>query len=144
MIGKEGEKMGRPRRRYLGYIYRVINDYPVLKKEFDQEEMPSLVSGYTGMPGKGPKGDPVHSAAVRKMDTQDFLEYDAVRKAVEEIRGRENGTECLELIRRVHFEKSHTLAGAAMEGHMCYEKAKRLRRGFLLVVAKNMGMRVKV
>lgn len=135
--------MSRSRRRYLGYIYRVINDYPALEGEFKKEERPNIASGGAGMPRRKTGADSVHSAAVKKMETQDWAEYEAVRKAIETIRAKENGGECLDLIRRVHFEKSHTLTGAAWEGHMSYGKAKNLRRGFVLLVARNLGIKTK-
>ena len=67
-------------------------------------------------------------------------EKEAVEAALAEVEKKPSHTERLTMIRVVFWDKTHTLAGAAMLLHCSYETAKTWHTDFLRSVAKNFGL----
>jgi len=60
----------------------------------------------------------------------------AVRYAIERAQHEEGGGQCMEIVRMVFFDKTHTLQGAAQRANCDYETAKRWQRRFMHWVAE--------
>lgn len=68
------------------------------------------------------------------------FEREAVEKAINRTKETNGGQERLDVISLVFFQKTHKLAGAAMQIPCGYETAKRWQGQFIREVAKNIGL----
>lgn len=64
----------------------------------------------------------------------------AVDGAVEVTKHMENGDARIKIIEMVHWDRTHTLEGAAMEAHCGRATAARWQRDFFEEVARNRGL----
>lgn len=69
-------------------------------------------------------------------DGKEF-ENQAVRAAMEHTQNMDNGPDRMRVVSMVFFEKTHTLAGAALAIPCGYETAKRWQQDFIREVARN-------
>lgn len=68
------------------------------------------------------------------------LERKAVAESIEWTDHMENGKERMQIIKRVHWDRTHTIAGAALEIHCSERTASRWQRRFFEDVARNRGL----
>lgn len=101
--------MSKPRARWWGYVRRILNDYPNLL------------------------------ANEEHLDDNDRRELQAVAHALGKAECFAGGDMQIRIVRRVFFDKTHTLVGAAMAEHISYATAKRRQNAFILLVGKEMG-----
>ncbi|MCD8005078.1 MAG: hypothetical protein LUE91_05440 [Oscillospiraceae bacterium] len=105
--------MSRKRYRWWGYVKAVLRIYP--------EHCGTIQAGGA-------------------LQRDDLREYEAVRKAIDAKEQDRDGAVTLEIIEMVYFKGSHTLQGAADAVGYSYGHAKRIQEGFLLLVARNLGL----
>lgn len=133
--------MSKPRYRWWGYIRAIIRAYPELSKQHAALMSQSVTVGYSGMPGSSMPSRTTETLALREMPHQAQKEYDAVRCAIELTQQWKGGDKRMQIIRLVYWDKSHTLAGAAMTIKGCSTiTAKRWHGDFIRLVAKFMEM----
>ena len=69
-----------------------------------------------------------------------FLESVSVRSAIAATEQMENGAERMRIIKMVHWDRTHTLEGAALEIPCDRATAARWQRKFFEEVARNRGL----
>ena len=67
-------------------------------------------------------------------------EHEAVKKAVDDTLSRDDGANRLKVISMVHWERTRTLEGAALEVSCSVRTANRWQRSFFEEVARNRGL----
>lgn len=96
---------------WWGYVKYIIRQYPVWGEAVGEEMSNSERAGWASVDG-----------------------------AVEITEHMENSLARLKVIRMVHWDRTHTLDGAAMETHCGRATAARWQRDFFEEVAKNRGL----
>lgn len=132
--------MSKPRYDWWPYVKGMIRRYPALKAEYADLHSTSMTADYSGMP-QGSGGDRVlESVALRELPSTRQREYEAVRRAIEVTERYANGRDRLAVIQLVLWDKSHTLAGAALMVPCSEVTAWRWHGEFIRLVAKNYGL----
>lgn len=132
--------MSKPRYDWWPYVKGMIRRYPALKAEYADLHSTSMTADYSGMP-RGSGGDRVlESVALRELPSTRQREYEAVRRAIEVTERYANGRDRLAVIQLVLWDKSHTLAGAALMVPCSEVTAWRWHSEFIRLVAKNYGL----
>ena len=135
--------MQKQRYRWWRFIRRVVRAYPALKSEYEELHRQSLSQDISGMPKAQAAGRTVESIALRQMSPDDQKDYDAVSRAIEATRSRQDGEKRLALIRYVYwYEKEHTVSHAAPVLGISEATAKRWHGDFIKLVAKYRGFHV--
>ena len=130
--------MSKSRYDWWPYIKAIIRRYPERLAEYRNLHTPSLSVSLTGLPGgKNAISDPTASTALREMPLRIQKEFDAVHKAVQDTLRSPNGQHKIKLISLVFWQRSHTLAGAAMQIHCGLRTAERWSSEFVKAVAFN-------
>ena len=130
--------MSKPRYDWWSYIKAIIRRYPERLTEYRSLHTPSLSVALTGLPGaKNNTSDPTAVTALREMPTRTQKEFDAVHKAVQDTLRSPNGQHKIKLISLVFWQRSHTLAGAAMQIPCSLRTAQEWHRMFIRRVAQN-------
>lgn len=106
--------MGKPKRHYpwWGYVRYIVRRYPAL--------------------------DEIHPD--QEMSRADFKDWSAVKSAIDYTERTENSLTRLKVIRMVHWDRTHTLEGAALEIPCDRATAARWQRRFFEEVARNRGL----
>lgn len=131
--------MSTPRYGWWPYAKNMVRAYPGLQEEWRNIHEQSITSACSGMPHNGGASRTVETIAARQMPKGRQKEFDAVSRAIELTKLMDNGAERMELIRLVHWKKSHTIAGAARSLHCSEETAKRWHGSFIRLVGKCYG-----
>ena len=119
----------------------VIREYPRLKKEYDALHTVSITPNYTNSGGKGYAiSDPTAQAAIRELQEQNQREYEAVKCAIFVTEKKSAGNLRLDVIRKVFWQRSHTLQGAADAIHISYRTARRYQIDFVYLTAYFLGL----
>lgn len=130
--------MSKPRYDWWSYIKAIIRRYPERLTEYRSLHTPSLSVALTGLPGaKNNTSDPTAATALREMPPRMQKEFDAVHKAVQDTLRSPNGQHKIKLISLVFWQRSHTLAGAAMQIPCSLRTAQEWHRMFIRRVAQN-------
>lgn len=106
------EKTKKQRYPWWGYVRYIIQQYPELDKTHPNAEMSRV----------------------------DSKNWSAVRGSVDYTERMESGMDRLKVIRMVHWDRTHTLAGAALEIPCDRATAARWQRKFFEEVARNRGL----
>ena len=111
-IKEGGQAVDKPKNHYpwWGYVRYIIRRYPELDKITDGQ-----------------------------MSRADSKNWRAVRSAVNYTERMESGMERLKVIRMAHWDRTHTLEGAAHDVPCDRATAARWQRKFFEEVARNMG-----
>lgn len=132
--------MSKPRYDWWPYAKGMIRRYPQLAREYAALKEQSITAGASGMPGGSDISNPTERCALRELPRVRQREYDAVRRAIEETQRYKAGAERLKVIKMVLWDRSHTLAGAAL-CIPCHEQtAKQWHRDFVRLVARYYGL----
>lgn len=107
--------MSRPRDKWWYGALRVIQEYPILLEKEKQLWQTSVTARYNGMPGGGGISNPTADAVENTLSEHDQRELDAVRAAIRETERYCDGTSRIKVVRLTRWDKTHTIAGAAMQ-----------------------------
>lgn len=132
--------MSKPRYRWWGYVKNIARAYPELKAQQEALRTVTVTADYSGMPKAGGVARTTESAALRELGGICRRELEAVNRALEVIERKENGADKLMIIRKVLWEESHTLEGAALLVPCSATTAKRWHKEFLLLIAHFFGL----
>lgn len=133
--------MSKPRYDWWGYVKSMIRKYPRLREEYVALHNISLVPAYEEkVAAKNEIQRKIESLAIRELPSTKQREYEAVKGAVEITEGYAGGAHRIKLIRLVFWDKSHTLAGAALTIPCSMSTAKRWHGEFIRLVAKIYGL----
>ena len=132
--------MSTPRYDWWGYVKGMISRYPSLKKEYTEMHQQSITANLTGMPRSGVHQRAAEQAATRELPPVKQREMDAVERAVDATRRKENGREVLFLIDLVFWQRRFNLTDAAWKIGLSYRTAARYHREFIRLVAKYYGL----
>lgn len=134
--------MSKPRKRWWGFVRRMIRDYPGLKNALTDLRQQTVTASLSGMPGGGGSGRSTETAALRRLpDPDDQAAYDAVAKAVELTELKPGGQEKIELIRLMYWARCpKTLTAAADELYISSRTARRWHAQFVRTVAMCHGL----
>lgn len=133
--------MSKPRKRWWGFVRRMIRDYPGLKNQLDDLHQQSVTPSLSGMPGGAAVSRSTEMAALRQLpDPDDQAAYDAVTAASERILLSHSGEEKLALVRLMYWRKSTmTITAAATALHVSPRTARRWHAQFIRLVAVAYG-----
>lgn len=106
------DKRGKCHYPWWGYVRYIVRQYQELDKTSPDAEMPRV----------------------------DSKNWSAVRSAIDYTERTENGPARLKVIRMVHWDRTHTLEGAALEIPCDRATAARWQRKFFEEVARNRGL----
>lgn len=109
-------------------------DYPELKKQLWDLQMPSITPNTDGMPGGGEPGRSTEDAALRQLPWSQQRRLDAVEQALDVSSRLTSGLSRVKLIELVYFTRRYTLEGAAMQIPCSVQTAKIWNSDFLLLV----------
>lgn len=109
-----GNQMNKQKKHYpwWGYVRYIIRRYPVLDENYLFQEM-------------------------CRADSRD---WSAVKSAIDHTECTENGLARLKMIRMVHWDRTHTLEGAALSIPCSRSLAAKWQREFFEEVARNRGL----
>lgn len=133
--------MSKPRKRWWGFVRRMIRDYPGLKNQLDDLHQQSVTPSLSGMPGGAAVSRSTEMAALRQLpDPDDQAAYDAVAQAVELVRLKPGGEDRLALIRLVYWSREpQKITAAADTLHVSPRTARRWHGQFVRTVATCYG-----
>lgn len=132
--------MSKPRYGWWPYVKSMVRRYPALKEAQDELLKQKTTAIYSWVRGAPTVGRPVERSATRSMGKTMQKEFEAVRGAVEALKGMPDGDRRIGLIDLVYWRKSHTLQGAAIKFHISFATAKRWHVDFINLVARNYGL----
>lgn len=119
------------------YTKRIIRSYPALRRKAESIGTQSVTAAYGLSVGHGSEiGRPVERAVIDRLTDKEQRRYDAVTAAIAETERTRQGRHRLELIRRVYWDRSHTLYGAALCVPVSAITAKRWNAQFIRCVEK--------
>lgn len=134
--------MSTPRYDWWPYVKGMIRRYPELCAQQAELRQTVVSPAMSGMPGgRGKLSDPVADAALRELPEINRREMEAVQRAIEETCALKNGSERLEMVKLVFWDrtKSYTLAGASLKMHWSERNLAEWHREFIRCVAKCFG-----
>lgn len=132
--------MSSPRYDWWSYVKSMIRRYPDLKQQYEALHEIRITAQITGMPRGNNVSNPTANATLRELSPVNQKEFEAVHKAIEATRSYKNGADRLKVIDLVFWERSHTLAGAAMYVPCSYDTAKVWHREFIRLTAFLFGL----
>lgn len=119
------------------YCVHIIRQYPRLKKELETPLEPVITPNYGGTGGgSGGISRPVEKAVIHDLSPKEQKWFDAVDEAIRQTMEKPGGNDIMRLLEKVHFDRTHTIAGAAMEIPVSEVQAKRWHGDFIRLVAK--------
>ena len=129
--------MSKPRKRWWGFVRRMIRDYPGLRNALIDLQQQTVTASLSGMPAGGGANRSTEAAALRNLpDPDDQAAYEAVAKAVELTALKPGGQEKMELIRLMYWARCpKTITAAADELYISSRTAKRWHAQFIRTVA---------
>ncbi|WP_087064444.1 hypothetical protein [Intestinibacillus massiliensis] len=110
------------REDWWDYTKKIIRSYPRLKRKLQGT------------------GSPVERAVVDRLTDKEQRRYDAVAAAIRETEGMKNGAHRLELVRRVYWDRTHTVEGAALQVPTSAATAYRWNNQFVRLVSKKLDL----
>lgn len=133
--------MSKPRYHWWAYAKAIVRMYPQLKREYEALHTQRITGDPERVPGgKGGVSRSVEITALRQLPPARQREYDAVTKAIELTKRRQNGADRLALIDLVFWKQSHNLEGAALKLHLSDTTAKRYHTEFIRLVGFCYGL----
>lgn len=117
---------------------RLIRLYPQLRSRKDSS-CGSITQKYSAVPGGRSPSRTTENAALKQLAPIDDLSLDIVQAAINEALARPHGDLTLEIIRRVDWDKTHTLENISAVLPVSRMTAQRYRSGFIRLVAKKAG-----
>ncbi len=132
--------MSTPRYDWWPYVKGMTRRYPQLMQQYKDLHETRLTAQLDGMPGANRLSRPVEDAALRTLPRIHMKELTAVHGAVRRTLELPRGEERIKLIRMVYWDRSHTLAGAAMRLDIAEVTAKRWHGEFLREVGREFGL----
>ena len=132
--------MSKPRYGWWPYVKSMIRRYPALKEQHDNLLRMQITPSYSGMAGGGGDGRGLENTVIRAMSQNETREYEAVEAALAELEMRRDGADMRRLIEMVYWNRTHTIAGAAMDIHVSEITALRWNRDLIYTVAKHYGL----
>lgn len=132
--------MSKPRYDWWPYVKGMIRRYPALCEKYRDLQSQSVTASYSGMPRTGRTDRTVERLALRELPGTQQREYEAVRRAVEDTERYRGGTERLKVIKLVFWDRSHTLAGAALTVPCHYKTAQQWHNEFIRLTASHYGL----
>ena len=132
--------MSKPRYRWWGYVRQVLYAYPEIKAQYDALHTVGATGGIV-VPSRGERAPRVtENVALRELPAQEQREYDAVTHVIDATGGLATGDARLAVVEMVFFRRTHTLQGAAGVVGYSYEQARNFQGGFIIDVARFMGL----
>lgn len=128
--------MSKPRYDWWPYVKGMIRRYPSLKAKYDSLHTPAMTVAYSEHIGGGGAGRTTETVALRELPRNDQREYEAIRCTIKHTENLAKGKRRMQLIRLVHWERSHTLVGAAVSLHIGEATAWRWNGDFIRLAAK--------
>ena len=133
--------MSKPRYHWWAYAKAIVRMYPQLKHDYEALHTQRITGDPERVPGgKGGVSRAVEITALRQLPPARQREYDAVTKAIELTKRRQNGVDRLTLIDLVFWKQSHNLEGAAIKLHLSDTTAKRYHTEFIRLVGFCYGL----
>lgn len=133
--------MSNPRYHWWAYAKAIVRLYPELKSAYDTLHTQRITGDLTRISGiKGGISRPTENTVLLELPPARQREYDAVTKAIELTRRRQNGADRLALIDLVFWKGTHNLQGAAMRLHISYDTAKLYHKEFIRLVGFCYGL----
>ena len=133
--------MSRPREDWWEYTKRIIRSYPALKRKAESTGGQSVTAAYGPSGGHGSSvGRPVERAVVDRLTDKEQRRYDAVTAAIAETERMKQGRHRVELIRRVYWDHTHTIEGAAVLVPTSQATAYRWNNEFVRLVSKKLDL----
>lgn len=121
-------------------VTRMVRNYPARKKEYEALHSQSLVADMTGMPKGEGTSRATENVALREMPRMKQQEYEAVTRAIEITRLLPNGTERLELIRRMYWAGKKLRIRDVVYGlHISEKTGERWHVSFIRIVGQCIG-----
>ena len=125
------------RPEWWNYCRYIIRPYPRLKKELETPLETTITPNYGGTGGgSGGISRPVERAVIHDLSPKDQKRFDAVDEAIRRTLEKPGGEDMVKVIDLVYFQKTHTLAGAAMEIPVSENTAGRWNGAFVRMVAE--------
>lgn len=132
-------KQTRP--EWWNYCKYIIRQYPRLKKEMETPLETAVTPNYGGSGGCGGGiSRPVERAVIHDLSPKDQKRFDAVDQAIIKTLEKPSGKDIMRVIDMVYFQKTHTIAGAAMEIPISENQAGRWNGEFIRLVADLLDM----
>ena len=128
-----------PRPKWNAYVWEMVDMYPELKRELEAMKTQGG-SGFGSSSYSGKISDPTADLALRELDPLLQKKFDAVDKAIRTVEHWKFGDKQLEIVRLVHWRKSHTIIGAGRKVGLKQDLAYLLHSQFMREVAKNFGL----
>lgn len=133
--------MNKPREDWWEYTKRIIRSYPALKRKAESVGGQSVTAAYGPSGGHGSGvSRPVERAVIDRLTDKEQRRYDAVTAAIAETERMRQGGHRIDLIRRVYWERSHTLYGAALCVPVSERTAKYWNSEFIRCVEKYLNL----
>ncbi len=133
--------MSKPRYHWWSYAKAMIRLYPELKREYDAIHTPQTTHSIENVcGGRGCISRSTEICALRQLPPARQREYDAVSKAIELTKKRQNGDSRLTLIDMVYWKCSTNIAGAALRLFVDERTAKRYHGDFVRLVGFCYGL----
>ena len=133
--------MSKPRYIWWPYVKSAIRLYPDRKKYLEDMDGIQITASLTGMPRSGGTSRKTEDCAMRqRLSDTVQREYDAVCAAIQATERYKNGRDRLEVVRMVLWDRTHTIAGAALTIPVDERAAKGWHSDFIRCVADKMGM----
>lgn len=133
--------MSKPRYHWWAYAKAMVRMYPQLKQEYDAIHSQRVTADLEKLPNS--KGGAFRSTEVttlRQLPPARQREYDAVAKAIELTKKRQNGADRLALIDLVFWKGTHSLDGAAYKLCISDTTARRYHGDFIRLVGFCYGL----
>lgn len=132
--------MSTPRYDWWPYVKGMTRRYPQLMQQYKDLRETRVTARLDGMPGGNRLSRPVEEAALRTLPRIHMKELTAVHSAVCRTRQLPRGEVRIRLIRMIYWDRSHTLAGAALRLEISEVTAKRWHGEFLREVGRAFGL----
>ncbi len=116
---------------------RLIRLYPQLRSRKDSSG--SITQRYSPVPGGKSPSRTTENVALKQLAPIDDLSLDIVQAAINDALVKPHGDLTLEIIRRVDWDRTHTLENISAILPVSRMTAQRYRSGFIRLVAKKAG-----
>lgn len=132
--------MSTPRYDWWPYVKGMTRRYPQLKQQYQDLRETRVTARWDAMPTSNKISRPVEDAAVRTLPRIHMKELAAVQAAIRTTLRLPRGEQRIQLIRMIYWDRSHTLAGAALCLEIAEVTAKRWHGEFLREVGRQFGL----
>lgn len=133
------DDLSRPKYWWYSNVVRAIRCYPDLERAKADEQMPSIVAGYSGMPRGGGVGRMTEQCAMRGLSRPEEEVIDAVRQAIVEFETRPEGADVLGVVSLYHWKRRGDFGFIGYKLHIGKRTVERYNRQFVYAVARNLG-----